>query len=409
MNLSKIALDVTIDNYQIGESYQRSGRPCLFDPIREILVVITPEEIVRQKFVHYLINELNVPKDMIELEVPLTHFKKRARDRADIVVFGKDKEDKKYPLMIVECKAAIIPLTDDVWDQVLRYEKVINAGVLVITNGEIIYSAAFNQEDGSYRPLEKILNYKELLEKRDYPFYKDDGWKWTRPDFKDLLLPQIIEDFKSFGNIGEDTPEHLYPFIIDLAGFFLDQTLHFSPYQWEDLKVVDDGIRFTTFGNAAGGTWTNDYHYFMIEDEAGENQIVSISIQASMRFVNDPRFGNRKGVTTLIVAIDDFEKRHNSLQLCMDKYTIYENNQYFIWHDGTLTVGNKGSAKKSEVIQFIKDREPSLINKQGRVLLGTFDSKRPISFDQAETRSFIRNIIRYALVRDEFRRYKSGN
>ena len=61
MNLSKVMLDVDIRGYEIEKTYQRNERPCLFDSIREILVVITPEEIIRQKFMQYLISVLNVP------------------------------------------------------------------------------------------------------------------------------------------------------------------------------------------------------------------------------------------------------------------------------------------------------------------------------------------------------------
>ncbi|MDP2842177.1 MAG: hypothetical protein Q8O06_00880, partial [Acetobacterium sp.] len=102
-----------------------------------------------------------------------------------------------------------------------------------------------------------------------------------------------------------------------------------------------------------------------------------------------------------------YDKRHNSLQLCMDLYTICQNDRYLLWHDCTLSVGKKGSAKKDEVIRFIQTQEPSLIDQQGRVLLGSFDAKAPISFEQPETRQFIRNVIRYALVRDQFRRFKN--
>ena len=57
-------------------------------------------------------------------------------------------------------------------------------------------------------------------------------------------------------------------------------------------------------------------------------------------------------------------------------------------------------------MRFIKEKDPSLIDSQGRVLLGTFDSRLPISFEQPATRLFIRNAIRYALIRDDFRRLK---
>lgn len=49
---------------------------------------------------------------------------------------------------------------------------------------------------------------------------------------------------------------------------------------------------------------------------------MSISIYGAIAFYNDPRWCNRKGHTNLIVAIDDFDKRHNALQLNLDAYTL---------------------------------------------------------------------------------------
>ncbi|GIW49000.1 MAG: hypothetical protein KatS3mg079_476 [Caloramator sp.] len=124
------------------------------------------------------------------------------------------------------------------------------------------------------------------------------------------------------------------------------QEKNFSPINFEDLKIIEDGHRYTSFGNAGGGIWEGDYRYFILEDEQGNNQIISMSIFGSLKCTDHPQFGNRNGNTIFVVSIDDFEKRHNSLQLNLDKYTKIKGNEFTIWHDGTITIGKKWCSKK---------------------------------------------------------------
>ena len=78
--------ELNLDKYDIADDYLRLGKQCIFDNTREMLVIKTPEEIVRQKIVCYLKDKMKVPAQMIEVEVPLSHFRKNAKGRADIVV-----------------------------------------------------------------------------------------------------------------------------------------------------------------------------------------------------------------------------------------------------------------------------------------------------------------------------------
>lgn len=114
-------------------------------------------------------------------------------------------------------------------------------------------------------------------------------------------------------------------------------------------------------------------------------------------------FGNRKGNTVLVVAIDDFEKKHNSLQLNIDRYTCVDRNKYTIWHDGTLTIGKRGAAKRKDVIDYIKSVDPTMVINE-RIILGSFDCSKEINWNQQSTKDFIINTIKYAVLRDEFRR-----
>ncbi len=101
----------------------------IFDTIRKKWVICTPEEWVRQHFVQYLIQVMQYPVGLIaiEKEIRLGELSKRF----DILVY----DNNHHPWLMVECKAANIPLTPAVLEQVLRYNIAVPVSYLVITNG----------------------------------------------------------------------------------------------------------------------------------------------------------------------------------------------------------------------------------------------------------------------------------
>ena len=119
LNLPRAPLRIeTVDN-----------RPYVFDPLRRKLVALTPEEWVRQHFVAFLINHLGYPPGLTANEMGLKL--NRTQRRADTVVFSRSAT----PLMIVEYKAPSIAITRKTLDQILRYDIVLKAPYIVVTNG----------------------------------------------------------------------------------------------------------------------------------------------------------------------------------------------------------------------------------------------------------------------------------
>ena len=106
---------------------------CIWDIIRKKNIVLTPEEWVRQHFVHHLINEHQYPKSLIKLESNLDYNKRLKR--TDIQVFDRDGK----PFMIVECKAPYIKLSQTVFTQAAQYNHVLQAQYLTISNGMIFH------------------------------------------------------------------------------------------------------------------------------------------------------------------------------------------------------------------------------------------------------------------------------
>ena len=102
----------------------------VFDIIRRKYIVLTPEEFVRQLFIHFLIEEMNIAKKRIAVERQLNLNGKKFR--FDILVFDK----KAQPWLIVECKSYNVKLSKDTVYQIGKYNMQIKAPYLCITNGK---------------------------------------------------------------------------------------------------------------------------------------------------------------------------------------------------------------------------------------------------------------------------------
>lgn len=122
----------------------------VWDTLRGQWVVLTPEEWVRRHLVAYLIERCGCePLQLVE-EYPVS-LNGQAQ-RADLVAL--DRSGK--PLLVAECKAAEVEINDAVLAQAVRYNSVLGARYLLLTNGLRHY--CYEVEEGAYRPLASIPN-----------------------------------------------------------------------------------------------------------------------------------------------------------------------------------------------------------------------------------------------------------
>lgn len=107
----------------------------VYDRLRGKFVALTPEEWVRQNFVDYLIDGLGYPVALMANEVSLAF--NNTRRRCDTVLFSAAASASTglRPLAIVEYKAPEIEITQKVFDQIARYNLVMGAPLLIVTNG----------------------------------------------------------------------------------------------------------------------------------------------------------------------------------------------------------------------------------------------------------------------------------
>lgn len=133
------------------------AQPQIFDILRKKYIALTPEEWVRQHFVHFLVEHKGYPAALMANEIQLKVGEKTLR--ADSVLYSRDLK----PRMIIEYKAPHIPITQKVFDQISIYNMLLHVDYLVVSNGLQHYICKMDYNDKKYLFLEDILDYEELL------------------------------------------------------------------------------------------------------------------------------------------------------------------------------------------------------------------------------------------------------
>jgi hypothetical protein len=129
------------------------GQLTIFDIVRKKYRVVQPEEIVRQLVVHSLILDKNYPLSKMRVEMGLKV--NGLQKRCDILVFDGDFK----PFLLVECKAATVPIDQSVFDQIARYNLVFKVPFLLVTNGVSTYCCQMNYDTEGWELLESIPDW----------------------------------------------------------------------------------------------------------------------------------------------------------------------------------------------------------------------------------------------------------
>jgi type I site-specific restriction endonuclease len=115
----------------------------VWDIVRNKWVALTPEDFVRQHAIHFFIHDLNFPNGRIGVETEVVfHGMKR---RADLVLYTREA----FPLLIAEFKAPTVKIEEAVLSQTLRYNSVLKAPWLLISNGHEHALCEVNSDTGT--------------------------------------------------------------------------------------------------------------------------------------------------------------------------------------------------------------------------------------------------------------------
>lgn len=134
----------------------KDGKQQVFDVLRRRFVVLTPEEWVRQQFVHFLIRHKGYPAECIGNEVSITLG--ATKKRCDTVIYGSHAE----PLMVIEYKSPSVEITQKVFEQICRYNIKMKVEWLVVSNGLQHYCTRIDYENGTYQFVEDIPTFTSI-------------------------------------------------------------------------------------------------------------------------------------------------------------------------------------------------------------------------------------------------------
>ena len=147
LNLPKYGIKIANEN----------GHLTIFDVLRRKYVALTPEEWVRQHFVHYLIGQRVYPLTLMANEIQLAIGNKKLR--CDSVLYDRSLK----PRMIIEYKAPTVNITQKVFDQITVYNMLLHVDYLVVSNGIKHYCCQMDYDNQKYLFLEDIPDYQEII------------------------------------------------------------------------------------------------------------------------------------------------------------------------------------------------------------------------------------------------------
>lgn len=129
------------------------GRQLIFDDVRKKFVVLTPEEWVRQHFIQFLNHEKYYPASLMAVEKKV-NVNGHPR-RFDLLIYHRDG----HPLLIAEFKAPGVKISQDTFDQVVRYNMALQVEFVVISNGLQHFVCQLDYQNNSYTYLKEVPRF----------------------------------------------------------------------------------------------------------------------------------------------------------------------------------------------------------------------------------------------------------
>lgn len=130
------------------------GKQLIFCQVRKKFLVLTPEEWVRQNLVSYLQKDLLYPLSLMKIERQVKGGQRTKR--ADLIICNPQGEAQ----LLIECKAPNEKLNKETFFQLGRYNRHINASLLLVSNGMEHYCCKLSSEN-EFQFLESIPTYNK--------------------------------------------------------------------------------------------------------------------------------------------------------------------------------------------------------------------------------------------------------
>ena len=356
------------------------GKNCYLDPIREKLICVTPEETVRQKVISYLLKEMKIPKELLDVEAALADYEVKSPRRADILILNEDDE-ARYPIAVIECKAPDVAIDDRGVEQVWDYCKKLHAEYAVITNS---YDFRFyHYDEKCFMQMDDIPDYEEMLEGKVYDYTPPKPF-CRIPFNKISFFVDKMEEYNEF--LAVYSSATVKKIAVNLYECFMDTDHKMPAGKYKLFTLIKDyGVRNLTCGNPSGFKYNGNYRSFLIRYK-GSIKFISFGIQPYS-----------ESETIFCIAIDNKKTSHHALQYALDRCLYIDEKTLFFFHKGNIS-----RSKTVDLQKIIKRRYSQILGEKG-LNLGELEFDRQWRFDDDEVIEWAENMISYALIRDELR------
>lgn len=367
------------------------------DPIRNIFVPIMPEEIVRQKMLIFLMQNMSVPRENILVEEHLAHWTENFNGRMDIALTYEEKI-----FAVIECKEENIFIESmQFFEQAKNYAENVGAKYIILVNGN--YIQFYHLQKNFYKPVEGILNFSDMLEENFD--YEEEKIIFERLNYEDYFdLDFLNEQDWYYSKIGEDTPENLIPCIINFDDCLWDETKKLKAINSKKFFLIDDfGIRYRKYNdNSDGGFGSGYYRIFHVKNcEKNFEFLIGFLILTTGKTFNDPKYGNQTGKSVLCVMYYDGKIDETSVQINLNKFlAVDEKNKKAVFtHNGA---SRRKGFRKADFIKFVQNKNKNLVRGE-KFYFGEIDYSVPLTLENPDVVNLISNLIEYSVYRSEYK------
>lgn len=132
---------------------QNQNKVYVFDVLRKKKLILTPEEWVRQHWIHFLHTHKSYPLSLMKTEGGL--ILNELQKRSDLLIYN----NKGEKVLLAEFKAPHIKITASTFEQISNYNTIHKIPLLLVSNGLEHYFCKVDFESGTYEFISDLPFY----------------------------------------------------------------------------------------------------------------------------------------------------------------------------------------------------------------------------------------------------------
>ena len=350
--------------------------------VRGYEVPATPEERVRQRVLHWLINTKSWGNLRLEKAYQWESDPNRSHIRPDIELL----DDDENVVVVVECKHEDVPLGKAVDDQAIEYAIKSGASYIWVTNGE--QHGFLEDIDGRWQAVNSIEPLGEE--------YEPPTGRVAFPNMQDAAEVESYLEQMDLSPLNEtsNVDERNFTLALHKAIFDVLDEKHVKalPFSNEGVHLLEyAGAAFHRFSNRSGLGYYTRYADFVA---ATRGRVEAMSVAVNMWDDESIR---------LCVGVSKAERKHHALQLDFAKNCdwIEEQRCWDVYHDGAMS-----QVKNSVVLDAVREAGcrhwiDADENHKEWVYLGQLPEAEAVTWKN--TKEFLANLLHYGIIRTNLR------